>query len=67
MARPVTPVRSEMAWWRWTFIWLYAFCMCNTLRAAVLIKVSRWRSTERSTHTSSAGRNEPRSNPTECR
>ena len=29
------------AWWRCTFIWLYAFCMCNTLRDAVLIKVSR--------------------------
>ena len=39
-------------------IWSNAFCMCSTLREAVLTKLSRWRKKERTAHTS-YGRDSP--------
>ena len=64
---PESPVMSVIAWFRWTFIWSIAFCMCSVAFAAALTKVSRCRSRVRTRQISSAGRNEPRNKPTECR
>ena len=64
MASPVTPTRSLMTCWSWTFIWVRALCIRRTWSAAQRTSRLRWRRSERTAQTCSGGRKLPRKRPT---